>query len=92
MGVCGAEKQRKDEADTGHKPVQLNIANKALKSICKIIIKSYNNIVEETGTGFFMKISNSLKYLITNYHVINPDIINKHIEIEIHNQKKMILP
>ena len=89
MEVRGSWNQRKDEADTGHKPVQLNIAVKVLKSICKIIIKINNNTIK--GTGFFMNISNSLKYLITNYHVINPDIINGYIEIEIHNHKKMIL-
>jgi len=38
-----------------------------------------------------MKISNSIRYLITNYHVINPDIINEDIEIEIWNLKKMKL-
>ena len=83
--------QRKDEIDTGHKPVKLNIIDKVKKSICKIIIKSKNNIIKGAGTGLFMNISNSLKYLITNYHIINPEIINEPIEIEIHNNKKMIL-
>ena len=36
---------------------------------------------KNNGTGFFMKISNSIKYLITNYHVINPDLINEDIEM-----------
>ena len=36
-----------------------------------------------------MKISESLKYLFTNYHVINKDFINYNIEIKIWNNKKM---
>ena len=39
-----------------------------------------------------MKISNSLKCLITNFHVISPDVINQNIiELEIWNHKKMKL-
>ena len=38
-----------------------------------------------------MKASDSLKYLITNYHVLNPDNINENIELEIWNNKKMKL-
>ena len=76
------ENERKDEIIIGHKPVPMNIANKVMKSICKIIIKGINN-VGSCGTGFFMKISNSLKYLITNYHVICPNVINQNIELEI---------
>ena len=71
---------------TDHKPIPMNLANKTLKSICKITIKKkQGNII---GTGFFMKIENTKKYLITNYHIISQDIINEDIEIEIYNQKK----
>ena len=85
------ENGKKDEILIGdNKPVPMNIANKVMKSICKIIIKGINkNIIY--GTGFFMKISNSLKYLITNYHVICPNVINQNIELEIWNLKKMKL-
>jgi len=38
-----------------------------------------------------MKFSNSLKCMITNYHVISEDSINKNIELEIYNQKIIIL-
>ena len=38
-----------------------------------------------------MKISDSLKFLFTNYHVINQDLINDNIEIEIWNNEKMNL-
>ena len=79
-----------DEIYTGHKPIPMNIAIKVMKSICKITIKEKNGNISY-GTGFFMNISNSLKYLVTNYHVINPTIINNKIELEIWNQEKMKL-
>ena len=70
MGIIGFRTNSMiDEVYTGHKPVPLNIANKVLKSICKIIITMDEGIIY--GTGFFMNISNSLKFLITNYHNIN---------------------
>ena len=80
---------RMSEVYTGHKPVPINITLKALKSICKITIKTNKGYAY--GTGFFMNISDSKKYLITNYHIINPNVINNNIEIEIHNNKKMKL-
>ena len=66
-----------DEVIIGSKPVPLKIANKVMKSICKITIK----IKEETahGTGFFMKYSDSLKCLITCYHVIYTELENENI-------------
>jgi len=60
-----------------------------MKSICKI--SYYYNNKPNFGTGFFMKFSDSLKLLITNYHVIFPDLKNINIQIEIWNNKKMIL-
>ena len=80
----------KSELFTGHKPVPMKVANEALKSICKIKIQKGEN---ETiyGTGFFMNISNSLKYLVTNCHIISDYRIKYDIEIEIHNHKKMKL-
>ena len=90
--LCGKvikAKGRINENLTGHKAVPLEIQNKVKKSICKIIIiKNKENIY---GTGFFMKISDSLKFLFTNYHVINKDSINDNIELEIWNKKKMNL-
>ena len=84
------ENERRDEILLGRKPVDIKIANKVMKSICKIIIKGINkNVIY--GTGFFMKISNSFKCLITNYHVISPNVINQNIQLEIWNQKKMKL-
>ena len=86
----GASSGRKDEVDTGHKPVPIDLANTVIKSICKIVVKldEYKYL---NGTGFFMKISDSIKCLITNYHVIKPDFINKKIEIELWNHKKIKL-
>ena len=78
-----------DEVIIGRKPVPLKIANKVMKSICKITIKKKEEIAH--GTGFFMKYSDKLKCLITCYHVINPDLEKENIEIEIYNNKKMKL-
>ena len=74
-----------------HKYIQLDIQNEIAKSICKIIIKIKGKKDNVYGTGFFMNISDSLHYLITNYHVINENIKNENIEIEIYNKKKMKL-
>ena len=80
---------KKDEVSTGHKQIDINIAMKAMKSICKlsILYKDGNHI----GNGFFMKISEPLRYLVTNYHVLNPQLINKSIKIELYNKKIILL-
>ena len=84
-----SKSNKEDKVSTGHKQININIATKAMKSICNIIADYYNE--KKCGTGFFMKISDSLKYLITNYHVLNPQIINKNIKIELYNKKVIIL-
>jgi V8-like Glu-specific endopeptidase len=66
--------------------IPLNIINQVSKSICKITYKINEDIIQ--GTGFFM-IINDNKYLLTNYHVINKDLIDKIINIEINNNKKI---
>ena len=63
--------------------------DKAKKSICKITIENNGKIIN--GTGFFIKINDSMKCLITSYHIIHEEMVNKDIEIEIYNQKKMKL-
>ena len=80
-------KIRVNEKSTGHKAIPVKIINEVKKSICKIIIKKEKDIF---GTGFFMKIK-SLKFLFTNYHVINQEYINDNIELEIWNKEKMNL-
>ena len=64
--------------------VSLDDADKARKSICKIVYEEGKS----SGTGFFMKI-NSVGYLITNFHVIPDNLINKIISIELHNHRKI---
>ena len=106
MGICGcvnkSEKEievvkniyenpvnKKQELFPGHKLIPSEITNKVLKCICKIIIK--NKDEKQYGTGFFMDLNNSKKYLFTNYHVISDKIKNENIEIEIYNHKTMNL-
>ena len=74
-------KTKKEMGIDGNIPIPMDVSNKALKSICKIIIK--HNGKKNCATGFFMKISEGKKYLITNNHVISEDKINWDIEIEI---------
>ena len=95
MGICNKENQKingnnplyisqlNNNKQEKSKPVPLETAIKLSKSICKIIYK--DNLGIHYGTGFFM-IYNSLKCLISNYHVINHDLINKFIKIEIYNK------
>ena len=84
------DNEAKDEVLTGHKPIPMNIANKVMKSICKIIIQIGKGRLGY-GTGFFMKFKDTKKYLITNYHVISQETLNEDIEIEIYNHNKMKL-
>ena len=84
-----SKNKRELEVLNEHKPVPLNIAIKVMKAICKIIIETKKETLY--GTGFFMNYSDSLKCLITNYHVINPSLENENIEIEIYNKNKMKL-
>ena len=51
-------------------------------SICKIIFES------KKGTGFFMKdpFKHDTIFLITCFHVLSNDSINKYVDIEIHNE------
>ena len=59
---CSAFNKMELEAFTGHKPIPLNITNEVMKSVCKIIIISKEGNYIETGTGYFLKYSNSQKY------------------------------
>ena len=78
--------EKESEAYTGHKPIPVKNVDKVLKSICKITVETKKGILY--GTGFFMNYSNSLKCLLTNYHVVNQSLENENIEIEIHKKKK----
>jgi hypothetical protein len=83
------QNERTKEILNGHPAVPVILTIKAMQSICKITY-NYDN-EEKFGTGFFMKFSDSLKLLITNYHVLNPKLMNIKIQIEIWNNKTMIL-
>ena len=69
-----------------NKPIPLNAIDKVRKSICKIIIKKEDKRIY--GTGFFLNIPDSGKYLCTNNHVISKETINELIYLEIDNHKK----
>ena len=84
MGASG-EKERKNEAYFDNKPIDIDIVIGMRKSICKIIIKKKDGILY--GTGFFMKVFDSKRYLMTNYHVLDLDSLNEKFEIEIWNKK-----
>ena len=96
-GQCGASRKKKiikneqkpeDKEETKLKPVPIEIADKLKKSICKIIFRLKNEELIYV-TGFFMKISDTLKYLIINHPIINQEIKDENIEIEIWNKEKM---
>ena len=91
MGICDSLKNKRQELFTGHMFIPIEITNKVSKSVCKIKIRKKGSKDCDYGTGFFMNLNNSKKYLFTNYHIISEKIINEEIEIEIHNHKKMNL-
>ena len=86
MGIC--DSKRSDEFFLGKKPIPLKIVNKLSKSLCKITYGNEGTKIK--GTGFFIKYNN-LKCLMSVYHVINSELLNKSIEIEIYNEKKYII-
>ena len=82
MGVSGDNKEF-----VRHKLIPIKIINKVMNSLSKISFKKEEKLI--TATGFFISISDTLKYLIINNHDINPTMQN--IEIEIWNEKKIEL-
>ena len=87
MGICDSEFCPKP---TTFKPseievIPMNLINKLKKSVCKITIDQNR---ESYGTGFFMYLSQNdktLRYLLTNYHVIKES--SGIIELEISGKK-----
>ena len=77
---------------TKNSPSQIpfSIIDKSRKCVCKINTKSeYGSIM---ATGFFMKVSNSSRYLVSSCHAIGDAIKNNtEIEIEIWNNTRIIL-
>ena len=72
-----------------HPTIPYNLLLETQKSICKIVIQ--NNSLLMKGTGFFMKINDSKKYLITANHNIPKDRTYEEILLEIFNEKSIIL-
>ena len=90
-----------DGEDEGYpgfgRKVSLNMVNKVAQSICKITLKENNNI-KNIGTGFFMIVNldeKNLNCLITNYHIISQDLVDKKesilVQIEKENKEIKIL-
>ena len=79
----------KSEIFTTHKPIPVKIINKVMKSICKITIETKKGVLY--GTGFFLNYSNTKKFLVTNYHVINPNLEYENIKVEIYDKTSMKL-
>ena len=86
------EKDKKSQFPKGKKyPIQFNsipidIILEAKKSLCKISINYNDKYI--FGSGFFMKVDDSKKYLVTVNHLIpKQDEPNRIIELEIHNKK-----
>ena len=77
------------ELFTGHMFIPIDVTNKVLKCVCKITVKIQEKYY--FGTGFFMNIYDSKKYLLTNYHIISDENKDDNIEIEIHNHTTMNL-
>ena len=75
----------KNEVILEHKSIPAEIANKVTKAVCKITIETDKGIIH--GTGFFLSYSDTKKYLMTCYQIINPTLENNKIELEIYNQK-----
>ena len=68
-----------------HPPVPLNLINEVRKAVCKVKIKY------KIGTGFFMKVNDSKKCLVSNYHIISPDMSNEDILLHLSNEKDIKL-
>ena len=82
-------KKIRKELLMGLKSIDFELVDELRKSVCKIKYK-INEQDYVCGTGFFMNYQ-QFKSLITAYHIINPDLENKSIEIEIYNKEKVTL-
>ena len=89
MGISEKEKLEKEkikEIFPYHYSLPIIKVSKAMKSLCKIQLRRKDNSIF-FGSGFFLRVTNSSKYLITCYHIINLIKNNKEINIEIHNKQ-----
>ena len=90
------EKDKKSQFPKDKKsPIQFNsilfdIILEAKKALCKIFVSYGNECI--LGSGFFMKVDDSKKYLVTVNHLIpKQDEPNRIIEFKLHNKKKIQL-
>ena len=71
--------------------IPISRLTKIQKCICKITNESKYGII--SATGFFMKVNNSSRYLVSCYHTIGDAIKNnKEIELKIWNEDRIKLP
>ena len=89
MGTSSGSIRTRENSISSIKSIPLSCIEKIVKNLCTILIKNKENI--NYGTGFFLKLSDSSKCLITNYHTINPDLLNDDIEIVISDKKTIKL-
>ena len=89
MGTSSGSIKTRENSITSIKSIPPCCILKIVKNLCTILIKNKENI--NYGTGFFLKLSDSSKCLITNYHTINPDLLNDDIEIVISDKKTIKL-
>ena len=66
-----------------HMPIPMSIASKVLRCVCKI------KFAHNSCSGFFMRVSDRLKFLISMELFNNENFLDKNIEIEIWNKKIM---
>lgn len=87
MGISEKEILEKEKKKIfPHHPLPIIIFSKAKKSLCKIHCMGEDNSIWH-GSGFFLRVTNSSKHLITCYHIMNLIKNNKEINIEIHNKQ-----
>ena len=87
MGTSSTEANKRKELFIDNNYIPVHLINEVSKSICKISYQIDGSTLN--GTGFFMNASddNTFRCLITNYHVINENLLNKYIQLEINNKK-----
>ena len=56
------------DSSDGRSAIPVNLIIETMKSICKVTVKNNGKII--LGTGFFMKVSNNKRYLVTNYTIV----------------------
>ena len=94
MGLSGSkntkEKKNKERTDVlipFSLKIPFEILGKLARAVCKIMTESNERIID--GSGFFLNYSDSKKFLMTCYHLINPTLKNNKIQLTIHNGNKM---